>query len=216
LAWQINTDGKPIPNTTVWSHTILQIVSALEHYRFTNQDTDLYKACPGSLTKLRDYAPIRGIEKAARYNESNRQDQAQELKTNGVQSRVSLTVYFISFDALLTLALLLLETITRRELRDVALGLLTMQNGKRATLLAYRDRAMLLMSTSMAMRGDNVRTTGWSDLLLRTVMLINMGDDYHATVCLTVLFSAEDMTDKTAQGLCCYKQSRKAEQGWSN
>jgi hypothetical protein len=96
---------------------------------------------------------------------------------------------------MLTLQLHLSETITRRELRDVALGLLTTQNGKRATLLAYRDRAMLLMSTSMAMRGDNVRTTGWSDLLLRPVMLINMGDDYHATVCLTVLFPGDHMTD---------------------
>ena len=87
LTLQVTPDGKPIPNTTLSSHTILQMVSALEHYRFANQDTDFYKLCPESLTKLRDYAPIRSIEKAARYNESKRQDQAQELKANGVQSR---------------------------------------------------------------------------------------------------------------------------------
>ncbi len=47
---------------------------------------------------------------------------------------------------------------------------------------SIRDRAMLLLTTSMAFRGDNVREITWSDILVRQVPLVDVGLDVKAAV----------------------------------
>jgi hypothetical protein len=41
---------------------------------------------------------------------------------------------------------------------------------------------MLLLSTAMAFRGDNVREITWSDILIREIPLVDIGLDYKAMV----------------------------------
>lgn len=66
---------------------------------------------------------------------------------------------------------------------------------------------MLLVSTSMAMRGDNVRPICWSDLLARDVQLVNMGDDFRIKVCSMLLLIT--ICPMIPLGLGYYQQSGK-------
>ncbi len=43
--------------------------------------------------------------------------------------------------------------------------------------LGLRDRAMILVSASIAFRGDSLRSLLWSDLELRNVPMVNIGLD---------------------------------------
>jgi hypothetical protein len=48
--------------------------------------------------------------------------------------------------------------------------------------LEIRDRAMLLISSSMALRGDNVRPLLLSDLLSKDIPFVNVGLDFKVKV----------------------------------
>lgn len=54
--------------------------------------------------------------------------------------------------------------------------------GKQKIALAARDRAMLLLSTSTAMRGDNTRPILLSDLYTKDVLLVDIGLDFKVKV----------------------------------
>ncbi|KAJ3536673.1 hypothetical protein NMY22_g5932 [Coprinellus aureogranulatus] len=158
-------DGKVIPNTTLHFRTVSQMINALEYFRRTCQREPLYVSCDASKVKLRDHADIGAIETAAKRNEAKRQEQTQDTKANGLRS----------------------QTFTREELRKVCVGFLTEPADKRSELLlALRDHAMLVISTSMAMRGDNVRPICWSDISTEQVPLPNMGDDVYAQALVIV------------------------------
>jgi len=64
------------------------------------------------------------------------------------------------------------ETISSDELKRVGINLLSRHStGKKSAHLDLRDRAMLLISTAMTMRGDNVRPILLSDLMVNYVLL---------------------------------------------
>lgn len=48
--------------------------------------------------------------------------------------------------------------------------------------VALRSRAMLLLSSCMAFRGDNIRNVLWSDMFLRDIPLVDVGLDFVAPV----------------------------------
>lgn len=54
--------------------------------------------------------------------------------------------------------------------------------GKKKIALAARDRAMLLLSTSTAMRGDNIRPILFSDLYTKDVLLVDVDLDFNIKV----------------------------------
>lgn len=78
---------------------------------------------------------------------------------------------------------------TRAELEKVSVGLLTEEGTVTKEVALIRDRAMLHVSASVGMRGDNVRPMLFSDLLLREIPLVNMGHDTMVKVCQSLICS---------------------------
>jgi len=68
------------------------------------------------------------------------------------------------------------DTYTKEELRRLAIWCLQSFSGSKAQVhIGIRDRALLLLSTSIAFRGDSCRGVLLSDLLLRTIPMMNVG-----------------------------------------
>ncbi|KAF5310463.1 hypothetical protein D9611_012258 [Ephemerocybe angulata] len=160
----IGTDGKPIPNTSLSKESLAQVVSALESYRFEETGD--------KRDRLRGDKRIQDILASADQNEAKRQRESQQLKANGAHS----------------------QTLTRDEWREVALGMLLEHGHKKSLQINIRDRAMFLVSRAAIMRGDNVRPICWSDLSMREIGLINMGDDHRVKA--LVIMSNEGKTNK--------------------
>ncbi|KAJ3519519.1 hypothetical protein NMY22_g13159 [Coprinellus aureogranulatus] len=162
-----NSKGVPIPNTTLSIASLTQIVSALEHFRYLETGS--------KADKLRDDFHVRKVLEASERSEAQRQQEAQIAKAVGVQS----------------------QTVTRDQLQDIGLKLLFDSKNTKGYLKSIQDRGMLLVSVSMAMRGDNIRPICWSDMMLREVKLVNMGLD-HKTMAL-LIYSNQGKTNKNAQ-----------------
>ncbi|TEB29583.1 hypothetical protein FA13DRAFT_1793239 [Coprinellus micaceus] len=139
---RITPNGEPIPNTSLGRNSISQIINALEKYQQNHQCDNIYCGHDDLNKTLRKYPDIQSIESALKVNEAKRQSKSQELKANGTQS----------------------ETFSREQLMEVSVGLLNPSEKGQQTPLKCRDCAMLLLSTSMAMRGDNVWRIQWSNL----------------------------------------------------
>lgn len=91
---------------------------------------------------------------------------------------------------------------SRDQLQEVSLGLLAEGEGSDYRVrLAIRDRGMLLVATTMALRGDNVRPITLSDLLLRKIILINMGKDHAVEVCFICFFFVKSEAELSL-GIC--------------
>ena len=68
------------------------------------------------------------------------------------------------------------DTYTKEELLRLAIWCLQSFSGSKAQVhIGIRDRALLLLSTSIAFRGDSCRGVLLSDLLLRTIPMMNVG-----------------------------------------
>jgi hypothetical protein len=65
-------------------------------------------------------------------------------------------------------------------------------NTKARVYTALRDRAMLLVSTATAFRGDNVRSLLLSDLFARDIPMVEIGEDRTLMVCSFLLTSCTD------------------------
>ena len=77
------------------------------------------------------------------------------------------------------------DTYTKDELIQCSMWYLTSCGPTlRQLYLATRNRAMLLLSTCTAFRGDNIRSLLWSDLFLRNVPMPALGLDRTTTVSL--------------------------------
>lgn len=69
------------------------------------------------------------------------------------------------------------DTYTIEELTTVSKWGLTDAKTPKGLITAIRDRAMHLLCTATAYRGDNSRELGWSDLFVRPVMNVSAGYD---------------------------------------
>jgi len=103
--------------------------------------------------------------------------QVQQIKADGVQS----------------------DTFTPEQLSTASLYFL--EPGRGSTPLqitnSVRDRAMLLLTTTMAFRGDNLRNIGWSDLYMRDILLSEVGPE--AKVPALVIFSNQGKENTTGR-----------------
>ena len=73
---------------------------------------------------------------------------------------------------------------TREELAKVSIGLLKEEGTPAKQVALIRDRAMLQISASVGMRGDNVWPLLWSDCMIRDIPLVNMGHDVTVKACI--------------------------------
>ncbi|KAF5312044.1 hypothetical protein D9619_002517 [Psilocybe cf. subviscida] len=151
---KVGSDGKPIPGTRLGPSSVKQCISALEYERSRLENRDDYLACPESQKPLRKDTRIKSFERRAEATEPERLIQMQVNKANGLVS----------------------DTYTEEELISASTYLLkTTPEGNTSTPLkisqSLRDRAMLLLSTSMAFRGDNTRNILLSDIYLRDIPL---------------------------------------------
>jgi hypothetical protein len=170
-------DSTALSGTRLGPSAVKQCISALEYFRAHFQHRDDYRACPEAQKPLRDDIRIRTFEKAAQATEPERLSQVQQIKADGVQS----------------------DTFTPEQLSTASLYFL--EPGRGSTPLqitkSVRDRAMLLLTTTMAFRGDNLRNIGWSDLYMRDILLSEVGPE--AKVPALVIFSNQGKENTTGR-----------------
>ncbi|KAJ8456623.1 hypothetical protein ONZ45_g18649 [Pleurotus djamor] len=116
--------------------SIKQITSALEHHRKNHQHLEIYRSCPEAQMPLRNDSRIQTLEKSAKTTESQKLSDSYRIKAFGAPT----------------------DTYTDDEL--IRASMYFLQNtgkSKQAIHHGIRDRAMLLISTTVAYRGDNTR-----------------------------------------------------------
>lgn len=148
--------------TSVGVQSILQAVSALEQRRFDDEHSWSRTQHPEAHVSLRNDKRIRTLEAGARQREAQRVDKAQKLKAAGSTAGMHAVICGAR-------AHLLLDTYTQLQLRDVALHGLRSPTTTAKLEIETRDRAMLLLSTQMATRGEIVRSFLLSDMFLTLV-----------------------------------------------
>ncbi|KAG6834310.1 hypothetical protein H0H93_010572 [Arthromyces matolae] len=168
-----SSDGQSIPGTRLGVSAIKQCISALESWRRTHEHE--YPNNPEALRPLRLDSRIRTHETNAGATESERNAEAQITKALGSTA----------------------DTYTEQELIRASVWCLRVEGTDQQVHLALRDRAMILMTTSTAFRGDNIRSLLLSDLYSQAVRLIEAGLD--ATAMALVLFSDQGKTNKTGR-----------------
>ncbi|KAF5367837.1 hypothetical protein D9615_010577 [Tricholomella constricta] len=139
-----------------------QVISALEHHRLNHQSD--YPNDFDAQRPLRWDERIKKFEDAISHNEPMRVEKSQALKAAG------------------TIA----DTYTREQLIQCSIWCLKNFSGPRQTFVGVRDRAMLLVSSSIAFRGDSSRDLLWSDLFFVDVPMndIHLGAEVKALVIL--------------------------------
>lgn len=160
---------------------VKQCISALEHQRFNHQHEDLYSTTPESQKPLRDDSRIKEYEKAARSREPQRIAGAQARKASGTSAgNVFFYMYFFF------LLIFFPDNYTINELMRASIWCISTSDRRTAIQSLYigvRDRAMLLVSTCTAFRGDNIRSLLWSDLFAREIPVPELGLDKSIMVC---------------------------------
>jgi hypothetical protein len=74
---------------------------------------------------------------------------------------------------------------------------------------------MLLLSTSMAFRGDNTRNILWSDIFLRDIPLVEVGLDFKVPVSCKFYYFYGGLINFINPGACCLLKPGKGKLNWS-
>lgn len=178
---QRGRDGIEIVGTTLGSESVKQMISALEHQRRTHQHEKIYRDCADSHIPLRNDERITTFEKASKVTESQLIADSERNKAMGTSNGE-----YHGFSSAFSLASLYffpIDTYTDEELIRAAMWFMrSTGNTKLQIHTGVRDRAMLLVSTTTAYRGDNTRRIMWSDLKTKDVLLMDIGPDAKETV----------------------------------
>jgi hypothetical protein len=75
------------------------------------------------------------------------------------------------------------DTYTVDQLIQSSIWCLTDFSGPRHTFIGIRDRAMLLLSSTLAFRGDSARNVLWSDLFSTDIPMDDISLSAHVKVC---------------------------------
>lgn len=159
-----------IPGTRVGGSVVVQAINALECYRLNN----CHKWLDNKETQkpLRDDPRIRELEKSAKANEPRRIEQAQSLKASGTSAGELFLI-----DQVLTWLTVIQDNYSTDDLRRVVHHCLAKPRSENDLSVYVRDRAMLLFSTTMAFRGNNIRALVWSDLSYASMPIPALGPD---------------------------------------
>lgn len=129
---------------------------------------------------LRDDSHITTLESAAQEKEPERIAEAQTLKATGALSGAFLHNWNFSHANDKTIS----DTYTEDELVRGATWFLQSSRGTKLQVhTGVRDRCMLLISTTSAFRGNNIRSLLLSDLAVRDVPMLDLGLDAKVMVC---------------------------------
>jgi len=152
-----------IPSSSVGKESISQTISALEHWRFNH--AHFYRDVPDAQTPLRSDYRVKTIETAKKHDEPKRVESSQALKATGSSSgKPSLTCPH-HLHALTSHP----DTYTANELMRCSLWCLQKFSGTLFVYVGLRDAAMLLFSTTTAVRGGSSRILRWSDLFVSQI-----------------------------------------------
>ncbi|KAF4609994.1 hypothetical protein D9613_010503 [Agrocybe pediades] len=152
---KLDKNGREIPGTSVGKEHIKQTISALQSYIRSHQHLPVYANCPETKVLLRHQDLVKSFEEVACANEPTRIKEAHTMKTKGTSA----------------------DGYTTAEVLRMANWLLQGHGlSKNQLCLAIRDRAMLLLASNVAFRGDSTRRTLWSDLFSQRVPMPLIGD----------------------------------------
>ena len=76
------------------------------------------------------------------------------------------------------------DTYTAQELVRCSAWCLTEFTGTKQVFVGIRDRAMLLLSSTTAFRGESCRILEWSDLFLSSIPMDDIQPGYKVPVCM--------------------------------
>ncbi|KAF4621784.1 hypothetical protein D9613_012121 [Agrocybe pediades] len=152
---KLDKNGRQLSGTSVGKEHIKQAISALQSYIRSNQHLPAYANCPDTRVLLRHQDWVKSFEVIARANEPTRVKEAHIMKTKETGADV------YKNDEVLRMSNWLLREHGR---------------SKHQICLALRDRAMLLLASNTAFRGDNTRRILLSDLFTQRVPMPLIGD----------------------------------------
>jgi len=144
-----------------------------------------YQSCPETRVALRDQEWVKVYETAASANEPTRIKNAHALKSKGTSAGrfsqcSSLQVQVQSK---------FLDTYTKEEMVRMSTWALQAFGPSKAQVhLGIRDRAMVLLSTNIAFRGDSTRRLLWSDLFMLNLPMVTIAPDAELPVRLVFIF----------------------------
>ncbi|KAJ7048605.1 hypothetical protein C8F01DRAFT_1266940 [Mycena amicta] len=147
---KLNDSSGAASTSTCGVQHIKQVISALEYMRFEKQH--LYPNIPEAHIALRTDRRIKSIEEAAAHNETQRVKKSHSLKAVGTHA----------------------DTYNETQLQEVVSHFLRPKHPS-DIWRAMRDRAMMLIQSSIAFRGDSTRNLLWSDLYMHDVPIIAKG-----------------------------------------
>ncbi|GBE80419.1 hypothetical protein SCP_0301340 [Sparassis crispa] len=162
--------NETITGSNVGKSHISQVINTLESWRRNN--AYLYKDAPDAQMSLRTDIRIRTAELSAKHQEPKHIEKAQALKAVGSSG----------------------DTYTPDELKRCSIWCLTDVSGVKSIWIGLHDRAMLLLSSTMAFRGESSRILEWSDLFLLSILMDDVRLGYR------VPMSEEDNAKHNQQG----------------
>ncbi|KAF9063616.1 hypothetical protein BDP27DRAFT_1367866 [Rhodocollybia butyracea] len=128
---------------TVGAESVSQTISALENHRVNHQHEKVYRDCLESQKPLRSDRRVTTFEKFAHRNEHLWASNGEKMKTQGPVS----------------------ASYTPAQLKQLSVSALQPARKTRiSTAKSLRDRAIILLCSTMAFRGDSVRGLEISDL----------------------------------------------------
>ncbi|GBE82275.1 hypothetical protein SCP_0406590 [Sparassis crispa] len=161
-----------IAGSNVGKLHISQVISALESWWHNN--TYLYKDDPDAQLSLRSDIRVRTAESSAKHQELKRINKVQALKAVGSSG----------------------DTYTPEELKRCSIWCLSDISGSKQVWLSLGDRAMLLLSSTMAFHGESSRILEWSDLFMSSIPM----DDVRIGYRVPVLAALADNAKHNQQG----------------
>lgn len=136
------------------------------------QHEPIYANCPDTRIPLRSQEWVKSFETAACANEPTQVQEAHSLKAKGSTNGIILNSWSSS-----DLIIRLTDTYTTDELVRMSIWTLRAFGPARShTHTGLRDRAMLLLSTTIAFRGNSSRLVLLSDLFFREIPMGTIGE----------------------------------------
>ncbi|GBE83165.1 hypothetical protein SCP_0502120 [Sparassis crispa] len=164
--------NETITGSNVGKSHISQVINALESWRHNN--AYLYKDDPDAQMSLCTDICICTAESLAKHQEPKCIEKAQALKAMGSSG----------------------DTYTPDELKRCSIWCLMDVSGVKSIWIGLRDRAMLLLSSTMAFRGESSCILKWLDLFLSSIPI----DDVRLGYRVPVLAALADNAKHNQQG----------------
>ncbi|PPQ75574.1 hypothetical protein CVT24_013262 [Panaeolus cyanescens] len=190
-----SSSGDSIENTKVGVSSIKQAISGLDWYRRRHHRDPEYQTCAEAQRSLCEDPDIRRMEEMASAREPKRLEQSQEEKAKGVLSKT-----FTEDELIRMSADLLCKTKFISKKSKKSAKALSPKPGKASIKTihkALRNRAMLIFTTSMTLRGDDTRPILLSDLQVKDVPLVDVSMDNRTKT--LIVCSNEGKTNTTGR-----------------